>query len=270
MSDSAVRVVSLLPDLLGTYGDQGNVRVLAQRLVWRGIACELSEVTANQPVPAHADLYVLGGGEDEAQVAAIELLRCSSLVTAVERGAHVFGVCAGLQMLGRSFSTEEGSTHVGLGLLDLVTDRLEERAVGDVLCSPDPDLGLPLLTGFENHRGRTTILEGTRSLGRVRRGVGNGSGDRSEGAWKGRVVATYLHGPVLAQNPSLADLLLSRVLGTSLAPLDDAAHDRLGAERMRATLASGSAPRQRQDEMRSTTGRQANHLTSGRPGQPSG
>ena len=227
MSDSALRLVSLLPDLLGTYGDRGNVRVLEQRLAWRGIACELTEVTASQPVPAHADLYILGGGEDEAQVAAIELLRRSALATAVERGAYVFGVCAGLQLLGRSFSTSDGNTHVGLGLLDLVTDQLSERAVGHVLCDPDPELRLPPLTGFENHLGRTTVLEGTRPLGLVRQGVGNGSGERGEGAWKGRVMATYLHGPVLAHNPSLADLLLSRVLGTSLAPLDDAAHDRL-------------------------------------------
>jgi CobQ-like glutamine amidotransferase family enzyme len=249
MSDSAVRLVSVLPDLLGTYGDRGNVLVLAQRLAWRGIACELIEVTVNQRMPVQADLYVLGGGEDEAQVAAIELLRGSSLVTAVERGAHMFGVCAGLQLLGRSFSTSDGSTHVGLGLLDLVTDRMSERAVGDVLCDPDPDLGLPPLTGFENHRGRTTVLEGTRPLGLVRQGVGNGSGDRGEGAWKDRVVATYLHGPVLAQNPSLADLLLTRVLGTSLPPLDDAAHHRLGADRLRAMSARGSAPRQPHEEM---------------------
>ena len=40
-----------------------------------------------------------------------------------------------------------------------------------------------------------------------------------EGAIAGRVVGTYLHGPVLARNPELADLLLSRVLGRVLGPL---------------------------------------------------
>ena len=35
-----------------------------------------------------------------------------------------------------------------------------------------------------------------------------------------RVMGTYLHGPVLARNPALADAVLSMVTGHALAPLD--------------------------------------------------
>jgi CobQ-like glutamine amidotransferase family enzyme len=48
-------------------------------------------------------------------------------------------------------------------------------------------------------------------------GVGNGDG--TEGAYSGRVVGTYLHGPALVRNPGLADLLLSWVTGP-LPPVD--------------------------------------------------
>ena len=41
--DSAVRVALLYPELLGTYGDRGNARVLVQRLAWRGVPVELIE-----------------------------------------------------------------------------------------------------------------------------------------------------------------------------------------------------------------------------------
>jgi CobQ-like glutamine amidotransferase family enzyme len=52
-----------------------------------------------------------------------------------------------------------------------------------------------------------------RPFGRVQgAAVGNGTPDRAEGWWHGRVLATYLHGPVLAQNPALADLLLGWVV----------------------------------------------------------
>jgi CobQ-like glutamine amidotransferase family enzyme len=34
------------------------------------------------------------------------------------------------------------------------------------------------------------------------------------------IVATYMHGPVLARNPRLADHLLARAVGTGLADLD--------------------------------------------------
>ena len=64
--------------------------------------------------------------------------------------------------------------------------------------------------------------------------------------WAGRVFGTYLHGPVLARNPALADLLLRWAVG-DLAPLDDREEQALRAERLavaggRRTLAG---PRQR-------------------------
>jgi CobQ-like glutamine amidotransferase family enzyme len=55
-------------------------------------------------------------------------------------------------------------------------------------------------------------------LGRVRLGLGNGIPEGTDGIVDGNVFGTYLHGPVLAQNPAFADLLLTRVHGT-LAPL---------------------------------------------------
>jgi CobQ-like glutamine amidotransferase family enzyme len=49
----------------------------------------------------------------------------------------------------------------------------------------------------------------------------------------GRVVGTYLHGPVLARNPALADRLLSWALGdVTLPPLDDTAAQSLRTERL--------------------------------------
>jgi hypothetical protein len=35
-----------------------------------------------------------------------------------------------------------------------------------------------------------------------------------------RIIGTYLHGPVLARNPALADHILQKVTGRPLAPLD--------------------------------------------------
>jgi CobQ-like glutamine amidotransferase family enzyme len=226
VSDSGVRLVALLPELLGTYGDGGNLLVLRQRLAWRGIPHEVTSVAVGSPVPATGDLYLLGGGEDDAQVIGLQELRGSALRDTVLAGAQLLAVCAGLQLAGRSFVGADGTVHEGLGLLDLHSDRLDTRAVGEVVVDADPALCLPLLTGFENHRGRTRLGSGTRALGQVMSGVGNGE-DGSEGAYDDRVVATYLHGPVLARNPALADLLLTRVLGHPLEPLDDSEHDLL-------------------------------------------
>lgn len=217
MADSLVRIGTVLPDVLGTYGDAGNGTVLRRRLRWRGFDATVIPIRFDDEVPCSLELYLLGGGEDEAQsLAAAHLRRRPGIQRAVERGAAVLGVCAGMQVLGNRFTTSDGTEHPGLGLLDLDTVPGKRRAVGEVVAHSDL-LDGPL-TGFENHQGKTTVGAGSHPLGWVTTGVGNGDG--TEGAVSGHVLATYLHGPVLARNPALADLLLSWVLGSELAPLD--------------------------------------------------
>lgn len=231
-----LRIAVVYPDLLGTYGDGGNGLVLARRAEWRGHEVALLQAASDHPLP-EADLYCLGGGEDGPQVrAARTLIDDGTLARRVAGGAVVLAVCAGFQIVGRTFPGASGDAHEGLGLLDVDTVKGPgPRAVGEVLVETGPSaLGaLPTLTGFENHGGITSRHEGTVALGQVVVGVGNGDGDSSEGAVQGHVVGTYLHGPVLARNPALADGLLSWALGdASLDPLDDGASEGLREERL--------------------------------------
>jgi CobQ-like glutamine amidotransferase family enzyme len=223
-------VALLYPELLGTYGDRGNARVLVQRLAWRDVPAELVEAPWGEPAPASCDVYVVGGGEDSPQAsAAAALIAEGALDRAVAGGASVLGICAGFQILGHSFFGPDGAARPGLGLLDCTTARrATPRIVGEILVEPDPTIGLPTLTGYENHAGLTDLGPGATPLGRVEVGIGNGDG--TEGAVGGRVVGTYLHGPVLARNPALADRLLSWIVG-DLDPLDDSEIDRLRSER---------------------------------------
>ncbi|HEV3295213.1 MAG TPA: glutamine amidotransferase, partial [Streptosporangiaceae bacterium] len=156
--------------------------------------------------------YLLGGGEDLPQILAARRLRGDGgLRAAADRGAVIFAVCAGYQLLGTEFGGEEGQQVAGLEILDMRSGRGDRRGVGEILAEVNPALGLPRLTGFENHRGVTQRGPGVAPLAEVLTGVGNGDG--TEGAWAGRVLGTYLHGPVLVRNPGLADLLLTWVAG---------------------------------------------------------
>ena len=229
---TALRIVSVFPELFGTYGDVGNVLVLERRLGWRGLAAEVIAVSVGEPLPTSGDLYVFGGSEDEAQERALGALRASDLVETVAKGAHVFGVCAGLQVLSRSFGVGTGTVHEGLGLLDATTTRLAERVVGEVVAAFPAETGLPRLTGFANHGGCTVLGPQATPLARTVLGRGNdGQAGGPEGAVQGRVVTTYLHGPVLARNPAFADWLLERVLGAALEPLPAGPAEALHAER---------------------------------------
>jgi lipid II isoglutaminyl synthase (glutamine-hydrolysing) len=235
-----LRIVLVFPDLLGTYGDSGNARVLVNRARWRGIAAELVIATSDEPLPEGADCYVLGGAEDGPQIRAAEILRGGILAAAVEAGAVVLGVCAGFQLLGQTFPAADGYFN-GVGLLDVETVRVtRRRAVGEVRVEAAGTLSaLGTLTGFENHAGRTRLAPSAVALGQVKAGVGNDESSRADGAVAGRVLGTYLHGPVLARNPALADYLLSLTTTTRLSPLDDAEERELRAERLARTHTRG-------------------------------
>jgi CobQ-like glutamine amidotransferase family enzyme len=238
---SAVRVGLVYPELLGTYGDRGNAVVLVERCRRRGIDAELVEVPAGAPIPASIDVYLFGGGEDDPQVMAAAGMResAAAIASARDGGAVVFAVCAGFQLVGHRYEARDGEQLDGLGLVDMTTTAGPTRLIGEVVVEPDPGLGLPTLTGFENHGGRTALGPGERPLGTVVVGGGNGVGG-VDGVLGERLVGTYLHGPALPRNPALADLLLGWVVGTdALTPLDDTLMERLRAERLEAATATG-------------------------------
>ena len=174
-------------------------------------------------------------------------------------GAVVLAVCAGYQIVGRTFPGADGSPHEGVGLLDIETAKgTGPRAVGEVVGEPSEDApgALPTLSGFENHGGQTTLGPGVTPLARVVHGVGNGDGSGTEGAVSGRVIGTYLHGPLLARNPALADLLLAWAVSNERAgereedpapvvTLDDSAAEALREERLAATIGTGRRRRAR-------------------------
>jgi CobQ-like glutamine amidotransferase family enzyme len=167
-----------------------------------------------------------------------------AIARARQGGAAVLAVCAGFQLIGHRYDASDGSAIDGIALIDAVTRAGPNRLIGEVVVDPPPSPfdapsgPLPRLTGFENHGGRTTLGPGVAPLGRVVTGGGNGDGQGVDGARAERLVATYLHGPVLPRNPALADLLLGWVCGT-LAPLESDLEERLRADRLNAGTATG-------------------------------
>jgi lipid II isoglutaminyl synthase (glutamine-hydrolysing) len=237
MSNTGLRVVWVYPDLLSTYGDQGNALVVERRGQQRGLNVQRTHVRSDEHIPTSADIYLIGGGEDRPQrLAAERLHRDGGLQRAADNGAIIFSVCAGYQILGREFVNDLGEPQEGLGLLDVVSTRGEaDRCVGDVLADIDERLKLPQLTGFENHQGVTHVGPGASPLARVRLGNGNGTGDGTEGAWQDTVFGTYMHGPVLARNPQIADLLIKLALDVNALPsVNDRWYEALREERIAA------------------------------------
>jgi CobQ-like glutamine amidotransferase family enzyme len=238
---AGLRVCALYPDLMNIYADRGNLLLLEYRCRWRQIPFTLLASGLGEELdPAAADLYYIGGGQDRDQKLCardmVEVKR-DALHAAAARGAVIFAVCGGYQLLGRSYQLAE-ETLPGVGLVDLETVRADgPRLIGNVAIEVELEPGAPrLLAGFENHGGRTILGPAATPLGRVLSGHGNNGRDGREGVRERNVIGTYLHGPLLPKNAWFADWLISTALGLQdgLAPLDDGLEAAAHAEARRA------------------------------------
>jgi CobQ-like glutamine amidotransferase family enzyme len=249
VADRTLRVLALYPDLMNIYADRGNLLLLRQRCAWRGIGFELRGAGLGDAVDPDAhDLIYLGGGQDrDQQLCAQDLatVKRDALHAAADRGAVLFGVCGGFQLLGHGYELADERLP-GLGLVELETVREEgPRLIGNVAIEADLGAGPQVLAGFENHAGRTRLGPGAQPLGRVLAGHGNDGRSGWEGVRGGRhgtVVGTYLHGPLLPKNAWFADWLTATALGlepAALAPLDDALEHAAHAAARRAAGIAG-------------------------------
>jgi len=116
------------------------------------------------------------------------------------QGCEVVGVCAGLQMLGKTIADPLGLESglgglEGFGLLPLATELVEEKTLLSTAARHVPS-GL-LLNGYEIHHGVTGTGEGAQGppVLAVRTDAGCGrEGDAVAWGWSGEVWGTYLHG----------------------------------------------------------------------------
>ncbi len=247
-----MRVAWLYPEHLNIYADRGNLLLLERRCQWRDLGFEVTAVSQGDTLDPEAhDVYYLGGGQDRDQArCAADLVstKAGALAAAAERGATILGICGGYQLLGHEY--ELGDERIpGVGLLDLRTVRGTGRLIGDVEITVDlpridgSTTGPRALAGFENHGGRTLLGDGVEPLGEVVYGNGNDGTSGVEGARRGQIIGTYLHGPLLPKNVWFADELIARAVGVTpaeLPTLDDRLEDAAHASARRA--ARRSAP----------------------------
>ncbi|HHY29587.1 MAG TPA: glutamine amidotransferase [Syntrophaceticus sp.] len=234
-----IRVCHLYPDLFNLHGDRGNLIVLCRRAEWRGIQVDVDDVSLGEKSSfIDYDFIFLGGGAEQYLDIVVKDLQVKKpcLLEAVEEGTVLLGVSLGFQVLGAHFSAQDGTVFPGAGIFDAHAEAKVDRMKGNILLELAADLqeevrrvgDTPLTTvvGYENHSGRT-FLGDAQPVGSVLKGWGNNGEDKTEGAVYKNAFGTYLHGPLLAKNPHLADLLLARALSRKgeseirLTPLND-------------------------------------------------
>lgn len=242
----ALTVATLFPLDTVAAGDEANALALQRRGRQRGI--EVSLATVNQPgTMVDAEVYLLGGdglvGVDDL----VAHLRATDLAERIRtRRAVVLAVDAGLVALCRAWTDLAGRRGEGLGLI-AAHARGQRATASTVVTLPVPHLGLPALVGWHSHAYVLERDPGIDPLLRIEP-VRPGAPPESDGVLRPGVVGTALHGPALALNPELADLVLLRATGLDdpgaagwpPMPVPQAA---LARERRITALRSASRPR---------------------------
>lgn len=213
----------LYPDLMSTYGDRGNVIVMKNRALWRGISVDVKSIMVDTPAEEieRCDILFMGGAQDLQQEIVTKDLEESKgkfLKAAIDKGIPGLFICGGFQFLGNYYKAADGTIIPGLSIFDLYTEHpgdQKQRCIGNIVVQPtfgeftQKDIQF---VGFENHGGRTYLSDKNYAWGNVIHGFGNNGEDGTEGILYHNAFGTYLHGPILPKNPELADYLLSKAL----------------------------------------------------------
>ena len=253
-----------IPELLGTYGDRGNALALVHRAeAARDRASASSRWGSMNPFPRLGDIYVLGGGEDSAQLLAAVALFADGRAASSSRRP----VLRGLRRSAAAVAQAPGQPrrpHAGLGLLDVTA--AASRAARSARCHRARELpGYP-----RSPASRTTA--GTPRLGPgapASRASGHRSRQRrrslARAPPKASLIATYLHGPALVRNPPwpIACSPVRRVIFPAYD--DQPRRGRLRNERLQRRRPS--APPTSTERM-SAAGRPDGRRSRGRPPQP--
>lgn len=205
-----IHIVHLYAQEMNIYGDTGNRIILAHRLECRGYQVQVSMVGVGDKLPDDAHIVLGGGGQDKGQevVSADLHQKTNALIELRDRGVPMLMICGMYQLFGAYFRTQDGIELPGASIVDAYTVASGKRLVGNVVAESE----FGTLVGYENHSGRTYVGEGAQPLARVVQGGGNNGQDGYEGLRQQNIIGTYMHGPVLAKSPKLADWLLQKAI----------------------------------------------------------
>ena len=166
----------------------------------------LSLIEPGRSIPGDTDLILLTGSKSTR--GDLGALRANGwdtqIYAAAQRGAHIFGICGGYQMLGHMVDDPagiEGKPGVteGLGLLNIKTIMSAEKRLA-------PVSGMALasernFSGFEMHMGVTDGTDTSRPFLQFHDGRMDGAQSAN-----GRIAGTYVHG-LFSKDPFRAGFL---------------------------------------------------------------
>ena len=128
----------------------------------------------------------------------------ASILKCAAKDTIIWGICGGYQMLGEKLSdpynVEHGGELKGIGLLPTATvfenQKIRTRVSGkfENIEGNLSDLSNVEFDGYEIHMGKTTLLEGTKSLVNIEKILDKSENTHLDGAIYKNVFGSYIHG----------------------------------------------------------------------------
>lgn len=193
-------IAYLYGDLLNLYGNDGNIKILTQKLAEAGVGAEIRYISAGDKLEfSEYDMIYMGSGTEENQKIAIKALKPykEEINAAIDSGKLFLMTGNSLDIFGQKLDGADVAEDVeGLGIFDYYSEYVPR--IKKMYRNNDTFLDKPVL-GFLNHnyelKNNKDPLFGDDDV-RINNFFG-----------------TYLEGPVLIRNPHFLIFILSLLTG---------------------------------------------------------
>ncbi len=208
-----MKIEILYPELCCLYGDKGNTKFLQQCLEdAEFIYTQLNE----KPhfLTEEIDLCCMYSMSEQSQELILNRLlpHKEAIVKAMESGKTLFLLTGNaLELLGNYIQREDGSKVEALGLCNTYSVRQAPNRFNTLIQAGFEDM---TLLGYTSRFAHTYGVTESLAMAKVTIGTGCEPNGKLEGIRTGRVIATYLLGPLLVANPDFSKWLLAK-LGVS-------------------------------------------------------
>ena len=205
-----MKIEILYPELCCLYGDKGNTKFLQQCLP----EAEFVYTQLNEKphfLEEEVDLCCMYSMSEQSQELILSRLMPyqAELNAAFAAGKTLFLLTGNaLELLGKYIQREDGSKVEALGMFDTYAVRQAPNRFNTLI---QADFAGMTLLGYTSRFSHTYGVTETLAMSKVSIGTGCEPNGKLEGIRSGRVVATYLLGPLLVANPDFAKWLLKEL-----------------------------------------------------------
>ena len=217
-----MKIEILYPELCCLYGDKGNTAFLQQCLP----DAEFVYTQLNDKplfLQENVDLCCMYSMSEQSQERILDRLMQwkDEIADSCKNGKTLFILTGNaLELLGQYIQREDGSRVEGLGVYDIYSVRHAPHRFNTLIQAKFENM---TLLGYTSRFSDTFGISREMAMCEVEIGTGSAPESKTEGIRQGRVIATYMLGPLLVANPDFAKWLLSALGAENAAlPYEDA------------------------------------------------